>query len=190
MTIETNSFETIYFRPIQLRPRSWDHNHLRPRSFETCSSETTFTWVFVIWDILIWDHVQSRSHSFNTTFIWDHIHLRSHSFYATLKRSCFDLLCISFLWSTFHFFTGGLKFSKVTSFEVLQGCALPCPRWLTLGCKCTRASKHRRGQKALHTSGLEGSVWPLKCHFIRPTQRIQRIICSGSLPVSFIEASQ
>jgi len=21
--------------------------------------------------------------------------------------------------------------------EVLQGYALPCPRWLTLGCKCT-----------------------------------------------------
>jgi len=25
-----------------------------------------------------------------------------------------------------------------SSFEVLQGFALPCPRWLTLGCKCTR----------------------------------------------------
>jgi len=24
------------------------------------------------------------------------------------------------------------------SFEVLQGNALPCPRWLMLGCKCTR----------------------------------------------------
>jgi len=25
-----------------------------------------------------------------------------------------------------------------SSFEVLQGYALPCPRWLTLGCNCAR----------------------------------------------------
>jgi len=25
-----------------------------------------------------------------------------------------------------------------SSFEVLLGCVLPCPRWLMLGCKCTR----------------------------------------------------
>jgi len=45
--------------------------------------------------------------------------------------------------------------------EVLQGYALPCPRWLTLGCKCSLTFKRRRGQKSLYTSGLEGSVAPL-----------------------------
>jgi len=40
------------------------------------------------------------------------------------------------------------------SFEVLQGCALPCPWWLTLGCKCTGTLKHRRGQKTLSCLGF------------------------------------
>jgi len=44
---------------------------------------------------------------------WDHDRLRPHSFYARLKWSCFDLLCMKFLWSTFHFFVGDLKFYKV-----------------------------------------------------------------------------
>jgi len=90
MTIETNSFETTLI---------WDYTHLRPHSFEI-----TF----------IWDHIHLRSHSFGITFIWDHIHLGSHSFHAMLKWSCFDLLLITFLWSTFHFFAGDLKFCKVT----------------------------------------------------------------------------
>jgi len=34
-----------------------------------------------------------------------------------------------------------------SSFKVCQDYPLPCPRWFTLGCKCTRTSKHRRGQK-------------------------------------------
>ena len=71
----------------------WDHVHLIPRSFVTCSFETIFTCVF---------------------FIWVHLLLRSHSFNAKLKWSCFDLLWITFLWSTFHFFAGDLKFCKVT----------------------------------------------------------------------------
>ena len=74
-------------RPIHLRPFIWDH-----------SFKTTFFWHLFVWDL----------------FIWEHIHLRSRSFYATSKWSCFDLLCASFLWSTFHFFAGGLKFRKVT----------------------------------------------------------------------------
>jgi len=69
-----------------------------------------------------------------------------------------------------------------SSFEVLQGYALACPRWLTLGCKCTRTLKHGRGQETPHTSGLEGSVAPLKCHFVRPSQRV---ICFTFLLVSF-----
>jgi len=39
--------------------------------------------------------------------------LRSHSFYAMSKWSCFDLLLITLLWPTFHFFVGDLKFCKV-----------------------------------------------------------------------------
>ena len=148
---------------------------LRPRSFETTTFETTF-----ILDLFIWDH-----------FIWDHVrlipaHLRSHSFYATLKWSCFDLLCITFLWSTFHFSAGDLKFCKgtihlkfctVTPFRV-QG-------WLTLVCKCTRTFKHRRDQKTLHTSGLEGSVAPLKCHLDQVKE-----LRSAFLPVLFIEVPE
>jgi len=106
---------------------------------------------------------------------------------STLKWSCFDLLWITFLWSTFHFSAGDLqfckgtiylKFCKVTPFRV-QG-------WLTLGCKCTRTFKHRRGQKTLHTSGLEGSAAPLQCHFIRLNHRIMfcipaRFVYRGAL---------
>ena len=125
-------WDLLIWDHINLRPYSfettfiWDHSHLRPHSFETT---------------LIWPHIHLRPHSFETTLIWDHIHLRRHSFCAMLKWSCFDLLCIKFLWSTFHFFAGDLnickvtihlKFWKVTSFRV-QG-------WLTLGCKCTHTS--------------------------------------------------
>jgi len=119
--LRPQSFETtIIWDHNHLRPQSfettviWDHNHWRPQSFETttfetCSLKTTFTWDF---------------------FMWDHIHLRPHSFYATLKCSCFYLLCITFWWSNFHFFAGDLKFFKATPLRV-QG-------WITLGCKNTR----------------------------------------------------
>jgi len=40
-----------------------------------------------------------------------------------------------------------------------------------LGCKCIHTLKHHGNQKTLRTSGLEVSVAPLKCHFIRPSQR-------------------
>ena len=97
MTIDSNSFETIHFitqqlRTVHLRPR-----HLRSHSFETFSFETTFTWVF---------------------FIPDHIHFRSRLFYATVKWTSFVSLCIRFLWSTFHFFAGDLKFFKFMPFSV------------------------------------------------------------------------
>jgi len=175
MAIETNSFETIHLKRF-----IWDRIHLRPHSFENCSLETTF-----IWDFFILDTIHSRRHSFEsywfetyafdtysfeTTFtwdffIWDHTHLRSNSFYATLNWSSFSLLCIRFLWYTFHFFAGELKFWKVSIH--LKFCNVTLfyvQGWLTLGCKCTRTLKHRGGQKTLHTSGMEGSVAPLKCH--------------------------
>jgi len=66
-----------------------------------------------------------RPHSLKTTLILDRIQFRSHSFYATLKWSCFDLLWITFLWSTFYFFAGDPKFCKATPFRV-QG----DPRWV------------------------------------------------------------
>jgi len=95
------------------------------------------------------------------------------SFYSTSKWSCFDLLYIRILRSAFHFFAGDLKFCKVTPFHI-QG-------WLTLGCKCTCTLKQRIDQKTLHTSGLERSVAPLKCHFVTPCQRI--IFC---VPARFL----
>jgi len=57
MTIETNSFETI---------------HLRPRSFDTTTFETTFKWDSFIRDSFIWDHVLLRP-----------VHLKAHSFVTT-----------------------------------------------------------------------------------------------------------
>jgi len=121
---ETCSFEAtviwdhIHLRPVHLRPHSfettiiWDHIHLRPQYLRPHSFETT-----VIWDhshlrphlfetTVIWDHSHLRPHSFETTFISDHSHFRSHSFYAMSKWRCFNLLRITFLWSTFHFFAG------------------------------------------------------------------------------------
>jgi len=182
MTTETNSFETTLLRPliwnyIHLRPR-----HLRPLSFETYSYETTSFETTFIWDLFIWDHIHLRlfhlrphsfeTTSFETTFVWDHIHLRLHSFQITfilrhikLKGSCFDLLCITSLWPTFHFFAGHLTFCKVTiHFKFCKVTHFRIQGWPTLGCKCTRTSKHRRGQKTLHISGLERNVAPLKCH--------------------------
>jgi len=73
------------------------------------------------------------------------------------------------------------------SFKVLQGYALPRPKWLTLGCKCTRTLKHRRDQETFCTLGLEVSVAPLKCRFVRLSQSL---LCFAFLPVSFIEAAQ
>jgi len=53
--------------------------------------------------------------------------------------------------------------------EVLQGYSPPCPRRLTLGCTRTRILKYLRGHETIHTSSLQGSVAPLKCHFVRPS---------------------
>jgi len=132
----------VHLRPYSLKTTfTWDHIYLRPNSYET-----TFTWDF---------------------FIWDKIHLRSHSFYATLKWSCFDLLWIRFLWSTFRFFVGDLKFYEVTIH--LKFCKVTSFRvhgWLTLGCKCTRTLRHRNGQKTLQASGLARSVASLKCYLV------------------------
>ena len=135
-------------------------------AIETNSFETTFIWGHNVWDNIHFRPIHLRPlhlrrRSFETWFISNHIHLRPHS----LEWSCFDLLWITFLWSTFHssvedlnfcMVTIHLKFCKIAPFRI--------QRWLTLVCKCTRTLKHRRGQKTLHTSGLEGSVAPLKCH--------------------------
>ena len=122
----------------------------------------------------------------DTTFIWhhirDHIHLRSYSFYATLKWSCFDLLWITFLWSTFHFFAGGLKFckvtlhlkfAKITPFRV-QGDS----RWVVNALALQNTAEARK----LHISGLEGSVAHLKFHLVRPSQ----IIMCFCVPARFL----
>jgi len=124
-TIETNSFETTTFETCSFETTfTWDHIHLRPIHLRPIhlrlhSFETTFIWDLFVCDLFVWDYIHLRPQSFKTTFIWntfiwDHIRFRSHSFYATLKLSCFDLLWITFLWSTFHFFAGDLKFCKMT----------------------------------------------------------------------------
>ena len=92
----------------------WDHGIWVSIHFRPWSLETTF-----IWDHGIWDSIHFRPWSLETTFIWDNIHfghdhLRSHLFYAASKWSCFDLLWITFLWSTFHFFAGDLMYCKAT----------------------------------------------------------------------------
>ena len=133
-------------------------------------------WDLFVWDhilgqdFIIWDHIHVRlyhlrPHSLETTFTWDHIRLRPHSLETW----------ITFLWSTFHFFAGDmkfckvalpLKFYKVTPFRVQDD-----SRWVV---NALSLWKHRRGQKTLHTSGSEGSVAPLKYHFVwffRPTQK-------------------
>jgi len=192
-TIETISFETTH-----LGPRSFETT-----IFETYSFENTFTWDFFIWDHIHLRIIHLRPHSLETTFIWDHNNLRPHSFETTIIRDHNNLRPHSFE------ITFTLRHAKVKllwfvvnhivmiylpllwerpevlkddySFEVLQGDALPCPRWLTLGCKCTRTSKDCGSQIILHTSGLKRSVAPLKCHFIRPSQII---ICFAFLPGS------
>ena len=193
MTIETTFiWDHVHLRPRHLRPRSfetttfkttfiWDYIHsrplhLRPQSFENCSSdETTF-----IWNFFIWDHIHLRPQSFETTFIWDHIHwdhihLRSHSFHAMLKRSCFDLLCVTFLWSTLHFFAGDLKFCKATiplKFCKVapfrdQGCTLP---WSRLN----NAGMYMRQHSGPDWEGGNGGncPWPLI-----PSLPVEAIIC-------------
>ena len=128
---ETFSFETTFtWDHIHLSPHSfqiisiWDHIHLTPHSFETKliwdhihlrshSFETTFIWDYIHLRPHLFETIHLRPHSLETTFIVDHIHFRSHSFYAMSKWSCFDLLLITLLWPTFHFFVGDLKFCKV-----------------------------------------------------------------------------
>ena len=136
-------------RLLHLRPHSFATFHLR-LSFESCSF-ATFHWR-LSFEAFIWDHIYMR-----IFFIWDHIHLWSHSFYAAVEWSCFDFLCVTFLWSAFHFFTGNLKLCKVTPFRV-QG-------RLTLGCTCTRTLKHRGDQKTLRTSGLFAHSHCLACAY-------------------------
>ena len=51
-------------------------------------------------------HIHLRPQSFYSAFLLDNNIFRSHSFHAMSKWSCFDLLWITFLWSTFHFFAG------------------------------------------------------------------------------------
>ena len=100
-TIETHSVETMFIRDHDI----WDHNHLRPHSFET-----TF----------IWDHIHLRPHSFETTFetcsfeliyIWDHVHLRPQSFETSshlrpvhLRPQSFETTFIwdLFIWDHIH----------------------------------------------------------------------------------------
>jgi len=144
MTIETKSFGTLHLRPrhlrpLHLRPIHSRQLHLRPQSFATCSFETTFTWdlrphsfettsseTTFIWDHIHLSPLHLRPHSFETKFIWDYTHLRSHSFYAMLKWSCFDLLYITFK-IYFPLLCGRPEVLQGDySFEILQGCALPC----------------------------------------------------------------
>jgi len=113
-TIETNSFD------------NWDH------SFENTSFVTTFVWDHGIWDLFIWNHIHVRPHSFETysfetTFIWDHIYFRSHSFYVTLKWSCFDYCKSHFYDLRSTSLQETWSFECDSSFEVLQGYALPYP---------------------------------------------------------------
>jgi len=70
-----------------------------------------------------------------------------------------------------------------SSLEVLQDYALPCPRWLTLGCKCTGTLKQHGGLKTLHISGLEGSVAPLKCHILGQVKELY-VLRSCLFPLS------
>jgi len=124
----------------------------------------------------------NETETFHMRPFHDQIHLRSHSFYATLKWSCFDLLCIRFLFSTFYFFAEDLKFCKVTiHLKLWNVTPFRVQEWLTLGCKCSRTLKHRRGQKTLHTLGLDGSVAALKYNLDQVKQ-----LCFAFLPVSFI----
>jgi len=60
-------------------------------------------------------------------------------------------------------------FQGDSSFKVLQVTPFRVQGDLTLGCKCTCTLKHRKGQKTLHTLGLEASIATLKCHFVRPS---------------------
>ena len=169
------------------------------QTIETISFETTFIWDNGIWDLFIWKHIHMRlfhlrphsfeNYSFETTFTWDHNNLRPHSFEITFTLRHAKVKLLWFVVNHILMIYLPLLWERPEvlkddySFEVLQDDALPCPRWLTLGCKCTRTFKDCGSQKILHTSGLERSVAPLKCHFIRPSQRI---ICFAFLPGSVV----
>jgi len=91
-------WDQFIWDPVHLRPV-----HLRPHSFYTYLFETT-----IIWDYnhLRPVHLRPHSHetfSFDTTFILRHIKVKL--FWFTVNH---------ILWSTFHFFTGDLKFCKVS----------------------------------------------------------------------------
>ena len=109
-------------------------------------------WDLFVWDhilgqdFIIWDHIHVRlyhlrPHSLETTFAWDHIRLRPHSLETTLTWDVNHIFMIylPLLCGRHEVLQGG------SSFEVLQGYALPCPRWLTLGCKCTLTLKTPQG---------------------------------------------
>ena len=94
---------------------------------------------------------QLRPHSYET------FHVKPHSCYATLKRSCFVLLLITFLWLPCTL-RETWSFARWLSFEVSQHFALPCPRWLTLGCKCTRTSNTAEARKLLIPRVWKGAL--------------------------------
>jgi len=135
--IETNSFETTSFETTFI----WGCVHLRPRSFEAA---------------FIWGRVHLRPRSFETTFILRHVKVKlfwfavDHIFMIYLPLPC----------NRPEFLQGD------SSFVVMQGYALPYTRSLMLGCTCTCTLKHHKGQKTLDTSGLEGRIAPVKCHFL------------------------
>ena len=163
-SFETTSFETtIIWDHVLLRPV-----HLRPHSHETFSFETTF-----IRDFFIWNHVQSWLHSFEITFISHHV--EEKLFWCTVNHIVMIYLS----------FTCGrpVVLQRDSSFDVLQGYALPSLRWLTLRCKCAPTLKHRRGQKTLHTSRLEGSAAPLKVILLDQAKQLD-VLRSFPFPLS------
>jgi len=136
-TTETNSFEITTFETCSFETTFiwnffiWDHSHLRPIHLRSYSFETAFIWDFFIWDrTVIWDHIHLRPHSFKITSIWDHIHFRSHSFYATFKVKLFWFTVNHIFMINLSLLCGRPEVLQGDySFEVLQGYALPCPRW-------------------------------------------------------------
>jgi len=99
----------------------WDH------LFETTFILDLFLSGHLIWDFFVWDHVESRPDSFEITFILHHIEVKL--FWLTMYH----------IFMIYHPLLHGRPevLQGDSSFKVLQGYDLLCPRWLTLGFKST-----------------------------------------------------
>ena len=155
LTFETTLISTTFIWDLfMLDLFIWDHIYMRPHSYESTfmwGHIHLWPWLFettIIWDLFIWDHILTRPHSFEITFVWVPALFRPHS-HATFSFETTFILCyvkVNLFWFTVnHIFIVYLPLlcgrpevlQDDSSFEVLQGYALPCPWWLTLGCKCT-----------------------------------------------------